>query len=110
MWKLEREKDWSRLWKVFASADLKGGDIMVYTIKYMFADAVTMELEFEEGLTVLDAKAKLIQAWPSGKRALTLKVKRRPSLHRVVGTSLQLEVSTSHFCFCLLRISFCSCE
>jgi hypothetical protein len=32
----------------------------------MFADATTMEQEFMEGITIHDAKLKLMQAWPEG--------------------------------------------
>ena len=41
-----------------------------FKIKFMFADAVTIEEEFPPQTTVAEAKAKLISSsWPAGRRA-----------------------------------------
>mmetsp|Transcript_16093 Transcript_16093/g.32218 ORF Transcript_16093/g.32218 Transcript_16093/m.32218 type:complete len:112 (+) Transcript_16093:163-498(+) len=42
-----------------------------YNVKFMFADASTIEENFESGVTILDAKQKLIANWPSGKEPVT---------------------------------------
>mmetsp|Transcript_69846 Transcript_69846/g.145644 ORF Transcript_69846/g.145644 Transcript_69846/m.145644 type:complete len:115 (+) Transcript_69846:313-657(+) len=38
-----------------------------YIIKFLFADGVSMEQEFEGTLTVVDCKKQLIAKWPEGK-------------------------------------------
>mmetsp|Transcript_31864 Transcript_31864/g.75073 ORF Transcript_31864/g.75073 Transcript_31864/m.75073 type:complete len:116 (-) Transcript_31864:170-517(-) len=40
---------------------------MSYRIKFMFADAVTMEEEFGDGITILACKQALIMKWPAEK-------------------------------------------
>uniref|UniRef100_A0A6T8NNA2 Ubiquitin-like domain-containing protein n=1 Tax=Hemiselmis andersenii TaxID=464988 RepID=A0A6T8NNA2_HEMAN len=40
---------------------------MSYQVKFMFADAVTTECEFPAGVGVLEAKGKLLEAWPAEK-------------------------------------------
>uniref|UniRef100_A0A7S0W9U4 Ubiquitin-like domain-containing protein n=1 Tax=Hemiselmis tepida TaxID=464990 RepID=A0A7S0W9U4_9CRYP len=40
---------------------------MVFQVKFMFADAVTTESEFPEGISVLEAKTTLLQNWPAEK-------------------------------------------
>mmetsp|Transcript_42030 Transcript_42030/g.65717 ORF Transcript_42030/g.65717 Transcript_42030/m.65717 type:complete len:110 (-) Transcript_42030:140-469(-) len=42
-----------------------------YRVKFMFADAVTMEETFTLGTTVAEAKTKLIANWPAGKDEIT---------------------------------------
>lgn len=37
-----------------------------YNVKFMFADATVIEEEFAGGVTVIDAKLKLIGSWPEG--------------------------------------------
>mmetsp|Transcript_41367 Transcript_41367/g.80831 ORF Transcript_41367/g.80831 Transcript_41367/m.80831 type:complete len:112 (+) Transcript_41367:39-374(+) len=41
-----------------------------YTIKFMFADAVTIEMTFPAGIVVRDAKVKIIASWPADKEAV----------------------------------------
>mmetsp|Transcript_30137 Transcript_30137/g.58916 ORF Transcript_30137/g.58916 Transcript_30137/m.58916 type:complete len:108 (+) Transcript_30137:224-547(+) len=43
---------------------------MAYTVKFMFADAVTIECEFPLGVQVLEAKAKLLECWPTEKETV----------------------------------------
>mmetsp|Transcript_21177 Transcript_21177/g.42750 ORF Transcript_21177/g.42750 Transcript_21177/m.42750 type:complete len:113 (+) Transcript_21177:158-496(+) len=38
-----------------------------YQIKFMFADATTMEETFDSTVTVMDAKQRMISNWPEGK-------------------------------------------
>uniref|UniRef100_A0A6T8JAD6 Ubiquitin-like domain-containing protein n=1 Tax=Hemiselmis andersenii TaxID=464988 RepID=A0A6T8JAD6_HEMAN len=42
-----------------------------YNVKFMFADAVTIELTFPNGVGVRDAKTKVIASWPADKEAIT---------------------------------------
>mmetsp|Transcript_43543 Transcript_43543/g.102313 ORF Transcript_43543/g.102313 Transcript_43543/m.102313 type:complete len:113 (-) Transcript_43543:93-431(-) len=42
-----------------------------YQIKFMFADATTMDESFDAGVTVLDAKQRMIANWPEGKEPVT---------------------------------------
>lgn len=43
-----------------------------YQIKFMFADATTMDESFDAGVTVLDAKQRMIANWPEGRAAILL--------------------------------------
>eukprot|EP00960_Hanusia_phi_P052872 761709-Hanusia_phi.AAC.1 len=38
---------------------------MEYQIKFLFADASTMEKTFNSNITVAEAKTQLIEAWPA---------------------------------------------
>mmetsp|Transcript_10163 Transcript_10163/g.23196 ORF Transcript_10163/g.23196 Transcript_10163/m.23196 type:complete len:109 (-) Transcript_10163:68-394(-) len=40
---------------------------MEYQIKFLFADASTMEKTFNSNITVAEAKTQLIEAWPAEK-------------------------------------------
>lgn len=42
------------------------GVMSAFTIKFMFADATTVSETFDAGTLVIDAKRKIIAAWPDG--------------------------------------------
>ncbi len=39
---------------------------MSYSVKFLFADATVIEEQFPSGISVQDAKLKLISSWPAG--------------------------------------------